>query len=64
MFLWARLVLDVLASEVYDGQGMRAAVDIIPRELNDLWVVNQPCFYKILILVQLFEDLGSYRSPT
>jgi hypothetical protein len=36
MFLWARLVLDVLASEVFDGREMRAAVDIIPRELNDL----------------------------
>ncbi|QDS73705.1 hypothetical protein FKW77_003346 [Venturia effusa] len=37
MFLWARLILDVLASEVFDGQEMRAAVDVIPRELNDFY---------------------------
>lgn len=36
MFLWARLVLDVLATEAFDGQGMRDAVDIIPRELKEL----------------------------
>jgi hypothetical protein len=37
MFLWARLVLDVLASEVFDAQEMKAAVDRIPRELNALY---------------------------
>ncbi|KAE9985892.1 hypothetical protein EG328_006732 [Venturia inaequalis] len=37
MFLWARLVLDVLATEAFDGQGMRDAVDIIPRELKEFY---------------------------
>jgi len=40
MFLWARLVLDLLSSQVFDAEGMKAAVNEIPSELHTLYVFH------------------------
>ena len=36
MILWARLVLDVLSSEVFNFNDMKAAVDSLPKGLPEL----------------------------
>ena len=42
MFLYARLVLDYLAANIfYSGDEMKTSVNQLPEKLNDLWVSSQ-----------------------
>ena len=43
MFLYARLVLDYLATNIfYSGDEIKTSVNQLPKKLTDLWVSPSP----------------------
>ena len=58
MFLYARLVLDYLATNIfYSGDEIKISVDQLPEKLTDLWV--SPC---LLVLCTNANSPLSYRK--
>lgn len=61
MFLWARLVLDYLSTNIfYSLEEVRQAVDVLPNKLSELHVHNRLVYtlYRMLTFVSM--QLRSY----
>ncbi|KAK2060826.1 hypothetical protein LY76DRAFT_509171 [Colletotrichum caudatum] len=49
MFLYARLVLDYLAANIFfSAEEMKTSLSQLPEKLTDLWVINSPSYQTIL----------------
>lgn len=59
MFLYARLILDYLSANVFvNGDELKSAIDKLPRELSDLYVLHSSHFHRMFSV----DKIHSYRG--